>query len=75
MLSTTTYAEAITELAHIKTRCDNLNSSKSLKLIEECDRLITSIRNGANIDETELFSSIEIMMDKLNYIVETNSWI
>lgn len=75
MPSTAIYSEAITELTYIKTRCDSLSSSKSTQLIEECDQLITSIRNGATIDETELLSSIELMMDKLNYIVETNSWI
>lgn len=72
MSATTIYAEAITELTYIKTRCENLSSSKSAQLIEECDHLITSIRDGVNIDETELLSSIEIMMDRLNYIVEIN---
>lgn len=72
MPATTIYAEAITELTYIKTRCENLSSSKSAQLIEECDHLITSIRDGVNIDETELLGSIEIMMDRLNYMVEIN---
>lgn len=75
MSLTTTYAEAIAELTHIKTKCNSLSSSKSLQLTEECDHLLTSIRNGANIDETDLLSIVEIMMNKLNYILETNSWI
>ena len=72
MPATTIYADAITELTYIKTRCENLSSSKSAQLIEDCDRLITSIRDGVNIDETELLSSIEIMMDRLNYMVQIN---
>ena len=64
--------EAITELEYIRTRCDAIRTPRFIKLSNECMKIEERIRNDT-FSHGEILSSVELLMDKLNYLMETQN--
>ena len=62
--------EAITELEYIRTRCDAIHTPRFIKLSNECMEIEERIRNDT-FSCGEILSSVELLMDKLNYLMGT----
>ena len=64
--------EAITELEYIRNRCDAIHTPRLIKLSNECMKIEERIRNNT-FSRDEILSSVELLMDKLNYLMETQN--
>jgi hypothetical protein len=64
--------EAITELEYIRNRCDAIHTPRLIKLSDECMKIEERIRNNT-FSRDEILSSVELLMDKLNYLMETQN--
>ena len=64
--------EAITELEYIRNRCDAIHTPRLIKLSDECKKIEERIRNNT-FSRDEILSSVELLMDKLNYLMETQN--
>ena len=62
--------EAITELEYIRNRCDVIHTPRFIKLSNECMKMEERIRNNTH-SHGEILSSVELLMDKLNYLMGT----
>ena len=60
--------EAITELEYIRNRCDAIHTPRLIKLSDECMKIEERIRNNT-FSRDEILSSVELLMDKLNYLM------
>ena len=60
--------EAITELEYIRNRCDAIHTPRLIKLSDECKKIEERIRNNT-FSRDEILSSVELLMDKLNYLM------
>lgn len=71
MLTQTDIDEALTELEYIKNRCDMIRTARFIKLFDDCVKVEEHIRNNT-YSRGEVLSSVELLMDRLNYLLETN---
>ena len=60
--------EAITELEYIRNRCDTIHTPRLIELSDECVKIEERIRNNT-FSRDEILSSVELLMDKLNYLM------
>ena len=64
--------EAITELEYIRNRSDAIHTPRLIELSDECVEIEKRIRDNT-YSHNEILSGVELLMDKLNYLVETQN--